>query len=131
VIDIGREFGHGPVRTSDIVHFDLCPANVLHERGRLTGIVDWNVPFDGAAQGDRGFDVATVLFYTYDNRATRDRLWARASAISGERWTAVYLAHLVLRQVEWSVRHHPDSHADRHFRHIAMLVLNDCETVTS
>jgi len=131
VIDIGREFGHGPVRTSDIVHLDLSPANVLHERGRLTGIVDWNVPFDGAAQGDRGFDVATVLFYTYDNRTTRDRLWTRASAISGERWTAVYLAHLVLRQVEWSVRHHPDSHADLRFRHIAMLVLNDCETVTS
>ena len=94
-------------------------------------IVDWDVPFDGAAEGDRGFDVATVLFYTYDNGATGDRLRACASAISGERWTAVYLADLGLCQVEWSVRHHPDSDADRRFRHIAMLVWDDCETVTS
>jgi aminoglycoside phosphotransferase (APT) family kinase protein len=129
VVAIGRRLGHGPARTTDILHFDLNPANVLHERGRLAGIVDWNVPFVGASQGDRGFDVATLLFYTYDNARTRDRLWAHASAISGPRWVAVYLAHLALRQVEWSVRHHPGSPSDRRFREIAALVLYDCETV--
>jgi len=127
VVDIGCEFGRGPVRTTDIVHFDLSPANVLHEGGHLTGVVDWNVPFVGASQGDRGFDVATLLFYGYDNTRTRDRLWAHASAISGARWVAVYLAHLALRQVEWSVRHHPGSFGERRFSEIAMLVLDHCE----
>jgi Ser/Thr protein kinase RdoA (MazF antagonist) len=129
VVTIGRELGHGPVRTTDIVHFDLNPANVLHENGQLAGIVDWNVPFVGASQGDRGFDVATLLFYTYDNARTRDRLWAHASAISGTHWVAAYLAHLALRQVEWSVRHQPGSPSERRFTEIAALVLDDCETV--
>jgi aminoglycoside phosphotransferase (APT) family kinase protein len=67
-----------PVRTTDIVHFDLNPANVLHQHGRLTGVVDWNVPFTGAMQGDRGFDVATLLFYYYDvDAAQRELLWQR------------------------------------------------------
>jgi Ser/Thr protein kinase RdoA (MazF antagonist) len=126
-----RDHGRDPVRTTDIVHFDLNPANVLHERGRLTGIVDWNVPFEGAMQGDRGFDVATLLFYTYDNPATRRPLWEHASAISGATWTAVYLAHLALRQVEWSRRHHPESAADERFRRIARDVLADCERLVS
>lgn len=129
VVAIGRRLGHGRARTTDIVHFDLNPANVLHERGQLAGIVDWNIPFVGASQGDRGFDVATLLFYTYDNARTRDRLWAHANAISGPRWVAVYLAHLALRQVEWSVRHQPGSRSDRRFSKLAALVLDDCETL--
>jgi len=102
---------------------------VLHEHGQLSGIVDWNVPFAGASQGDRGFDVATLLFYFYDNARTREHLWAHASAISGPRWVAVYLAHLALRQVEWSVRHHPGSPSERRFTETAALVLDDCEAV--
>ncbi len=46
-------------RTRDVVHFDMNPANILHAEGRLSGVVDWNIPFDGAGQGGRGFDVAT------------------------------------------------------------------------
>jgi hypothetical protein len=129
VVAVGRRLGHGPVRTTDIVHFDLNPANVLHEHGQLAGIVDWNVPFVGASQGDRGFDVATLLFYSYADARTRDRLWAHASAISGPRWVAVYLAHLALRQVEWSLRHHPGSDSDRRSNELAALALDDCETV--
>jgi aminoglycoside phosphotransferase (APT) family kinase protein len=77
---IARSAASGPVRRTDVVHFDLNPANVLHEDGRLTGVVDWNVPFTGAAQGDRGFDVATLLFYAYDVDAVRAQLWDRAVA---------------------------------------------------
>jgi hypothetical protein len=56
--------------------------------------VDWNVPFAGAGQGDRGFDVATLLVYTYDVDHTRDHLWQTACTISGVEWVAVYLCHL-------------------------------------
>jgi aminoglycoside phosphotransferase (APT) family kinase protein len=52
------------IRTRDVVHFDMNPANILHSGGRLTGVVDWNIPLDGAGQGDRGFDVATLLSST-------------------------------------------------------------------
>jgi aminoglycoside phosphotransferase (APT) family kinase protein len=71
-------------RTRDVVHFDMNPANILHAGGRLTGVVDWNIPFDGAGQGDRGFDVATLLFYTYDIEQTREVLgnapWSSAAS---------------------------------------------------
>jgi len=52
------------------------------------------MPFNGACQGDRGFDVATLLFYGYDVPATRETLWERAIRISGIGWTTVYLCHL-------------------------------------
>jgi aminoglycoside phosphotransferase (APT) family kinase protein len=114
-------------RTRDVVHFDMNPANILHAGGRLSGVVDWNIPFDGAGQGDRGFDVATLLFYTYDIEQTREALWERALELSGLAWTTVYLCHLSLRQVEWSRRHAPGSADDARFTAIAEAVLDDCE----
>lgn len=114
-------------RTRDVVHFDMNPANILHAGGRLSGVVDWNIPFDGAGQGDCGFDVATLLFYTYDIEQTREVLWERALELSGLAWTTVYLCHLSLRQVEWSRRHAPGSADDARFTAIAEAVLDDCE----
>jgi aminoglycoside phosphotransferase (APT) family kinase protein len=121
-----RNLGDEP-RTQDIVHFDMNPANILQAGGRLSGVVDWNVPFDGAGQGDRGFDVATLLFYTYDVAQTRSALWDRALEVSGLAWTTVYLCHLSLRQVEWSRRHSPGSADEDRFIGIAEAVLHDCE----
>jgi aminoglycoside phosphotransferase (APT) family kinase protein len=117
----------GEARTRDVVHFDMNPANLLHAGGRLSGVVDWNIPFDGAGQGDRGFDVATLLFYAYDVEQTRGALWERALELSGLAWTTVYLCHLSLRQVEWSRRHSPGSAGDARFMAIAEAVLDDCE----
>lgn len=114
-------------RTRDVVHFDMNPANILHAGGRLTGVVDWNIPFGGAGQGDRGFDIATLLFYTYDIEQTREVLWERALEISGLAWTTVYLCHVSLRQVEWSRRHSPGSADDARFMTIAEALLDDCE----
>ncbi len=116
-----------PVRRGDVVHFDMNPANILHDGGRLSGIVDWNMPFTGACQGDRGFDLATLLFYSYDVPATRETLWERAIATSGIGWTTVYLCHLSLRQVEWARRHYPGSAAETRFTGIAWTILDDCE----
>lgn len=112
--------------TRDIVHFDMNPANILHAGGCLSGVVDWNIPFHGAGQGDRGFDIATLLFYTYDIEQTREALWERALEVSGLAWTTVYLCHLSLRQVEWSRRHSPGSADDARFLAIAEAVLHDC-----
>jgi aminoglycoside phosphotransferase (APT) family kinase protein len=125
--ELARRNCDGPARRGDVVHFDMNPANILHDGGRLSGIVDWNIPFDGACQGDRGFDVATLLFYSYDLPATRDTLWERAIRISGIGWTTVYLCHLSLRQVEWVRRHYPGTAAETRFTGIAWTILDECE----
>jgi aminoglycoside phosphotransferase (APT) family kinase protein len=124
---LARRNARSQARTRDVVHYDLNPANILHAGGRLSGVVDWNIPFDGASQGDRGFDVATLLFYGYELEQSRAALWERALAVSGLPWTTVYLCHLCLRQVEWSRRHTPGSAHDARFLAIAEAVLDDCE----
>ena len=116
-----------PPRRSDIVHFDMSPANILYDGRRLSGIVDWNIPFSGSCQGDRGFDVATLLFYSYDLPATRAALWDHLTRTSGIAWTTVYMCHLSLRQVEWVRRHYPGTAAEVRFTGIARAVLDDCE----
>jgi aminoglycoside phosphotransferase (APT) family kinase protein len=124
---LARRNGRAEGRTRDVLHFDMNPANILHAEGRLSGVVDWNIPFDGAGQGDRGFDVATLLFYSYDIEQTRAALWERARELSGLPWTTVFLCHLSLRQVEWSRRHSPGSADEARFMAIAEAVLHDCE----
>jgi aminoglycoside phosphotransferase (APT) family kinase protein len=127
--ELARRNVRDEARTGDVVHFDMNPANILHVGERLSGVVDWNIPFDGAGQGDRGFDVATLLFYTYDIERTREALWERALSLSGPAWTTVYLCHLCLRQVEWSRRHSPGSADDARFMDIAEAVLDDCQAL--
>lgn len=124
---LARRNRQDETRTRDVVHFDMNPANILHAHGGLSGIVDWNIPFDGAGQGDRGFDIATLLFYTYDIVQTRQVLWERALELSGLAWTTIYLSHLSLRQTEWSRRHSPGSADEARFLAIAEGVLHDCE----
>jgi len=126
---LARRNQRDQIRTGDVVHFDMNPANILHAGGRLTGVVDWNIPFEGAGQGDRGFDVATLLFYTYDIEQTQEALWERALQLSGLAWTTVYLCHLSLRQAEWSRRHSPGTADDDRFMAIAEAVLHDCEAL--
>lgn len=125
--ELARRNCDGPVRGDDVVHFDMNPANILHDGRRLTGIVDWNIPFDGACQGDRGFDIATLLFYSHDLPVTRETLWEHAVRTSGIAWTTVYLCHLSLRQVEWVRRFYPGTAADARFTSIAQAILDDCE----
>jgi thiamine kinase-like enzyme len=120
---VARRGATGAVRSDDVMHFDLNPANILHLDGKLTAVVDWNVPFTGSSQGDRGFDLATLLFYSYDLSTTRELIWQRLIEVSGAGWASVYLAHLCLRQVEWSLRHRPGSAELTRFLQIAVGVM--------
>ncbi|HEX5200821.1 phosphotransferase [Paractinoplanes rhizophilus] len=93
----------------DLVHMDFHPGNVLVERGRLTGVVDW----DGAVRGDRHLDLVTLLFHLRGQApalapAVRERL----GLLSARRLRA-YWAHMSLRQVDWSIRHHDAATVDR------------------
>lgn len=107
-------------RAGDIVHFDFTPANILVGDRRITGVIDW----EGACAGDRAFDLATLLFYNYDQPEICALLWQRAVEQSGVAALRVYLAHLILRQVEWSIRHHDQPTID-HWLARAGQVLSD------
>lgn len=92
--------------TNDIVHFDFQGANILVDRGAITGVVDW----EGCCSGDATFDLATVFFYTDPvgeaARNQHDRLWDLLMARTAPPLLGAYLAHLVLRQLDWSIRFH-------------------------
>lgn len=93
--------------TRDIVHWDLNPGNVLSDGTHITGIIDW----DGVCAGDRGFDLSTGLFYSYGDREVRELLWREVADYSGHGALSVYLAHMIVRQVDWSIRHHDSARA--------------------
>ena len=89
------------VSDRDVVHYDFSPHNVLVDGDRITGVVDW----DGATNGDAAFDLVTLAAFTYDY-AVRDELLAAAAQLTDPRALALYAAHMVLRQVDWSLRNH-------------------------
>jgi Ser/Thr protein kinase RdoA (MazF antagonist) len=89
------------VTDTDVVHYDFSPYNILATGDRITGVVDW----DGATSGDAAFDLVTLATYTYD-LGLRDELLAAAATSTDPRALALYAAHMVLRQVDWSLRHH-------------------------
>jgi streptomycin 6-kinase len=97
-------------------------ANLLTDGHGITGVIDINPP---PLTGDRAFDLATLLFYLDDRDDLRDRLRARALELTSHRALRVYLAHMVLRQVDWSLRHHPGASATRHHLRLARLAAAD------
>jgi aminoglycoside phosphotransferase (APT) family kinase protein len=106
----------------DFVHGDFTLANLLTSGAGITGVIDINPP---PLTGDRAFDLATLLFYLYDRDPVREWLHARALEITGQRALDVYLAHMMLRQVDWSLRYHPGTPALAHHLHLARLVASD------
>jgi SAM-dependent methyltransferase len=106
------------VSTGDIVHYDFSPANILLAGGRVTGVVDW----DGVRAGDRAFDLATLLYYVYPSAAARTRLWNAAVRISSPGVVAVYLAHVAVRQLDFSIRHHTAEAVARWLLHIQSVI---------
>jgi hypothetical protein len=114
--------GHSSGRfiTGDIVHWDFNPGNVLSDGNRITGVIDW----EGVCAGDRGFDLATYLFYSYRDREVRDLLWREALSCSGHGALTVYLGHMIVRQVDWSIRHH-DAGSTAYWMTTAKKILRD------
>lgn len=109
---------NGIAEINEIVHFDFQAANFLSDQCRVSGVVDW----EGAQAGDSAFDLATLLFYNYDEQQTRDFLWKYTLARRSIEVLSVYLAHLILRQVDWSLRHHDTSVSERYIRRSQALL---------
>ena len=119
---IGERCGPAVPAGRDFVHYDFTPANLLSDGTSITGVIDVNPP---VLAGDRAFDLATLLFSCYDHDGIRDRLRARLLELASPATARAYLAHLVLRQVDWSLRFHPDAPATRRHLRLARLVIAD------
>ena len=75
------------------------PATCCRDGDQITGVVDW----EGSTTGDAAFDLVTHAFYTYDPSVARPVARRRARAPIPAR-SQLYAAHMVLRQVDWSIR---------------------------
>jgi aminoglycoside phosphotransferase (APT) family kinase protein len=119
---IGDRCGPAIPDGEDFVHYDFTLANLLSDATAITGVIDINPPI---LTGDRAFDLATLLFYHYDHHEIRDSLGARLLDLAGPRTTRAYLAHMALRQVDWSLRYHPAATAtQRHLRLARIIITN-------
>jgi hypothetical protein len=119
---IGASCGPAIPPGVDFTHFDFHFLNLLSTGTTITGVVDINPP---PLAGDRAFDLATLVFYLYDHDKLRRRILDRLFGLAGHQAARAYLAHMVLRQVEWSVRHYPSAPATRRHLRLARLILGD------
>jgi Ser/Thr protein kinase RdoA (MazF antagonist) len=115
VLDWIREVGRSvPPRMTgdDLVHLDYHHKNVLvGGDGEITGVIDW----DGAHRGDRRFDLVTMRFST---EPADHELAAHLDGLLADRLTEdelrPYWAHMSLRLIDWSIRHHTAAEVDRY-----------------
>ena len=122
VRSVGREDGT-LLPGSDLVHLDLHPGNVLvDEAETITGVVDW----DAAGRGDARLGWVTLLFdlawgVSFDSRyadvgaRTIRRLEDQISGLDFKLLRQCW-AHMSLRQVDWSLRHHTNEIVEHHLR---------------
>jgi thiamine kinase-like enzyme len=108
------------LRAADAVHFDFHHGNILINDAGIASVIDW----EGCRAGDRAFDLATLLYYSYPDLVLRNALWERARAIASDEAMALFLAHLIVRQTEWSIRLETPAAAE-HYLKLADLILAD------
>jgi hypothetical protein len=107
-----------PHRANDLVHGDFQHANILVHNDQISGIIDWQEP----GCGDCSFDLTTLLFYSYDDPVMHEQLWQHALARTSLNLLTIYCAHLILRQVDWSLRHHDRPTGARYIRRAEALL---------
>ena len=106
VESVGKSVGALPC--DDLVHLDFHHRNMLRVGHRLSAVVDW----EGCMPGDRAFDLITFSFgFTHAQAAPEpeQQVWARAEEIATAEQLTAYAAHMSLRRLDWSIRHHTDS----------------------
>jgi hypothetical protein len=96
----------GLAPSRDIAHMDFTLANVLVDDHGVAGVIDWG----GTRTGDRLFDLATLMYYARGEAPEFERY---VVARIGHEGLAVYLAHMAVRQSDWSLRHHGLAAGDR------------------
>jgi hypothetical protein len=91
----------------DLVHIDFHHRNMLRDGDEFVAVVDW----EGCRSGDRAFDLVTFCFgmtHATGEPGVFERVWERAVEITTPDALAAYVAHMALRRLDWTIRHHPD-----------------------
>ncbi len=108
---IGRSAHLDRLPTGDIVHGDFHHRNVLVRDGRVGAVIDW----EGCRSGDRLFDLVTLSFglsvASVSERA-RERVWQIVCDGTEREARRAYVAHMALRQVDWSIRYRTTADVD-------------------
>jgi Ser/Thr protein kinase RdoA (MazF antagonist) len=102
LLRIAQDAPPGPWPDHDVVHYDFSHANLLAEGGALSGVIDW----EGVCAGDRAFDLVTLWFYCDDAPEADALLWRHLRRTVAPLRLRLYVAHMALRQVDWSIRFH-------------------------
>jgi hypothetical protein len=95
----------------DAVHQDFHPGNMLAVGGSITGIVDW----DGAARGDRRFDLVTLRFGIHPRQSPPDVATCLDAVLDTfpEDVLRPAWAHMSLRMTDWAIRHFAPAEIER------------------
>jgi hypothetical protein len=103
--------GVGDLPSSDVVHVDFHHRNVLLDGEAVAAVIDW----EGCRSGDAAFDLVTLAFGLTVARvpaSARDRVWDEAHRRAQPDALRAYVAHMALRQVDWSIRHRTAADVD-------------------
>jgi thiamine kinase-like enzyme len=91
--------------SGDIVHVDFHHRNMLRTGDELVAVIDW----EGCKDGDRMFDLVTFAFglpVAARDATVDSRLREYLLRNTDSRALAAYVAHMALRRIDWTIRHH-------------------------
>jgi aminoglycoside phosphotransferase (APT) family kinase protein len=104
VESVGARVGMLPA--PDLVHIDFHHRNILRDDDVVSAVVDW----EGCRSGDRAFDLITFCFgqsHAIADPGVFDPIWQRATELATSDAITAYVAHMALRRIDWTIRHHP------------------------
>jgi hypothetical protein len=104
VQEVGRELV--PLPQGDLVHLDFHHRNVLWDRAGDVTVID----LEGCQPGERAFDLVTLaIFLDAAEVPNLDTpVWTLLEALTTPERLRAYVAHMVLRRLDWTLRFHPD-----------------------
>ena len=101
--------------SGDVVHVDFHHRNVLVADGAVSAVIDW----EGCRTGDCVFDLVTLAFgltIAQVSTKARDQVWEAVRRRAVPDVQRAYVAHMALRQVDWSIRHRTPQDVDHWLR---------------
>ena len=110
ITEVGKQYPE-QLQGDDAMHLDFHPGNLLAQDGKLTGVIDW----DGAARGDRRFDLVTLRFGAHPypphlapaarvDKTVENRLDEILDNFPPD-VLRPFWAHMSLRMTDWTIRH--------------------------
>lgn len=110
--------------SGDVVHVDFHHRNVLvTTSAAVSAVIDW----EGCRSGDSAFDLATLAFglsVAQVSARARDHVVEELRQRAAPDARRAYVAHMALRQVDWSIRHRTAEDVD-HWLRVSSEFLDD------